>query len=74
MGVPAISYYNLQFPASIVPRAIWLYARFNLNPRDVEELLAERGVSISYKIIQRRFFALRKNPPLAETVEKIPWR
>ena len=35
------------FPSDIIQRAIWLYLRFTLSYRDVEELLAERGVKVS---------------------------
>ena len=48
-----ISYRNLHFPASIIQRAIWLYVRFNLSLRDVEELMAERGIEVSYETIRR---------------------
>jgi transposase-like protein len=47
----AISYRNLHFPPSTIQRAVWLYARFNLSLRDVEELMAERGVEVSYEAI-----------------------
>jgi len=47
-----ISYRNLHFPPSIVQQTVWLYARFNLSLRDVEELLAERGVEVSYDTIR----------------------
>ncbi len=49
----AISYRNLHFPPSIIQRAVWLYARFNLSLRDVEELMAKRGVEVSYETIRR---------------------
>jgi transposase-like protein len=49
----AISYRNRHFPPSIIQRAVWLYTRFNLSLRDVEELLAERGVQVSYETIRR---------------------
>ena len=48
-----ISYRNLHFPSSIIQRAVWLYARFNLSLRDVEELMAERGVDVSYETVRR---------------------
>ena len=48
-----ISYRNLHFPPSIVQRAVWMYVRFNLSLRDVEELLAERGIEVSYETIRR---------------------
>ena len=37
----------------IIQYAIWLYLRFTLSYRDVEELLAERGLDISYKTVRR---------------------
>ncbi len=49
----AISYRNLHFPPSILQRAVWLHARFNVNLRDVEELYPERGVEVSYETIRR---------------------
>ncbi len=45
----AISYRKFHVRSSIIQRAIWLYARFNLSLRDVEELMAERGVEVSYE-------------------------
>ncbi len=47
------SYRGHRFPASIIQHAIWLYLRFSLSYRDVEELLAERGLDISYETIRR---------------------
>ena len=48
-----VSYRNRHFPASIIQRAVWLYVRFNLSLRDVEELMAERGIEISDENIRR---------------------
>jgi putative transposase len=42
-------YSGCRFPPDIIQRAIWLYLRFTLSYRDVEELLAERGVKVSYE-------------------------
>ena len=42
-----ISYARHQFPADIIRHATWLYLRFMLSYRDVEELLAERGIETS---------------------------
>jgi len=44
-----ISYSQHRFPPHINQHAIWLYARFTLSYRDIEDLLAERGLDISYK-------------------------
>jgi transposase-like protein len=40
-------------PAEIIQHAIWLYLRFTLSYRDVEELLAERGLDVSYETVPR---------------------
>ena len=41
-----------RFPAEIIQYAVWLYHRFNLSHRDVEDLMAERGVTVSYEAIR----------------------
>jgi putative transposase len=48
-----ISYSGYRFPPEIVQHAIWLYLRFTLSFRDVEDLLAERGIMVSYETIRR---------------------
>ena len=40
------------FPPEIISYAVWLYYRFNLSHRDVEDLLAERGITVSYESIR----------------------
>ena len=47
-----ISYKRHRFPAEIIQHAVWLYCRFTLGFRDVEDLLAERGLDISYESIR----------------------
>jgi transposase-like protein len=44
---------RVPFPPEIIQRAIWLYFRFTLSLRDVKDLLAERGVTVSYETIRR---------------------
>jgi transposase-like protein len=39
-----VSYHHHRFPPEIIQHAVWRYLRFTLSYRDVEELLAERGV------------------------------
>jgi transposase-like protein len=46
-------YARHQFPPVVIQHAVWLYLRFTLSYRDVEELLAERGLDISYETIRR---------------------
>ena len=48
-----ISYGGYRFPPEIIQQAIWLYLRFTLSLRDVEDLLAERGITVSYESIRR---------------------
>ena len=48
-----ISYAGYRFPPEIIDQAIWLYLRFTLSLRDVEDLLAERGVAVSYETVRR---------------------
>ncbi len=47
------SYKGFRFPQEIISYAMWLYYRFSLSFRDVEELLAERGVIVSYETIRQ---------------------
>ena len=48
-----ISYSGYRFPSEIIRQAIWLYLRFTLSFRDVEDVLAERGIAVSYETIRR---------------------
>ncbi len=48
-----ISYARHRFPPPIIQHAIWLYFKFSLSYRDVEDLLAERGIDVSYETIRR---------------------
>jgi hypothetical protein len=48
-----ISYNGYRFPPEIIQQAIWLYLRFTLSFRDVEDLLAKRGITVSYKTVRR---------------------
>ena len=47
-----ISYSGYRFPPEIIQQAIWLYLRFTLSLRDVEDLLAEPGVAVSYETVR----------------------
>jgi transposase-like protein len=50
-----LSFKRHRFPPDIIRHAIWLNGRFTLSFRDVEELLAERGVDVSYETARRWF-------------------
>ena len=47
------SYQGYRFPTEIISRAVWLYYRFGLSFRDVEDLLAERGITVTYEAIRQ---------------------
>ena len=48
-----IGYDGYRFPPEIIHQAIWLYLRFTLSFRDVEDLAAERGIAVSYETVRR---------------------
>jgi hypothetical protein len=50
-GMQPISYARHQFPPAVIRHAVWLYLRFTLSYREVEELLAERGLDVSYETV-----------------------
>jgi putative transposase len=50
---PSPAYKGYRFPAEIISQAVWLYYRFPLSYRDVEELLAERGIVLTYETIRQ---------------------
>jgi len=62
------SYKGHRFPPEIISRAVWLYHRFTLSFRDVEDLLAERGISVSYEAI--RFWCLKFGPQYARSIQR----
>ena len=52
MSDAAVRYPRYRFPPAIISHAVWLYYRFSLSFRDVEDLLAERGITVSYETIR----------------------
>ena len=61
-----ISYARHRFPPTIIQRAVWVYFRFPLSFRDVDEMLAERGINVSYETIRR--WILKFDPAIAANV------
>ena len=53
MQTEKISYKRHRFPPQIIAHVVWLYARFNLSLREVEELMLERGVDVLYETVRR---------------------
>src|SRR6267378_1291040 len=63
-----ISYRRHRFPPVVIQHAVWLYLRFTLSYRDVEELLAERGLDISYESV--RSWVLKFGPAIARGLRR----
>jgi putative transposase len=53
MSLPTISYKRHRFPPAIIAHGVWLYFRFTLSLRLVEEMLLERGIVVSYETLRR---------------------
>ena len=58
-----ISFKRHRFPSDVIRHAVWLYFRFSLSFRDVEELLAQRGIDASYETI--RCWTIKFGPQIA---------
>src|SRR5438034_4106747 len=63
-----LSYRRHRFPPEIIQHAVWLYLRFTLSYRDVEELLADRGLDISYETVRR--WVLKFGPLIAQRLRR----
>ena len=61
-------YKRHRFPPEIIQYAVWLYHRFNLSHRDIEDLLAERGIVVSYESI--RLWCNKFGPPYARRLKR----
>ena len=66
--MPPISYARHQFPPAVIQHAVWLYVRFTLSFRDVEDPLAERGLDLSYETVRR--WVLKFGPAVAERLRR----
>ena len=64
----SISFKRHRFPADVIRHAVWLYFRFSLSFRDVEELLAQRGIEVSYETI--RCWTIKFGPLIARRLKK----
>ena len=66
-----ISFKRHRFPADVIRQAVWLYFRFSLSFRDVEELMAQRGIDVSYETI--RCWTIKFGPLIARRLKKRRW-
>jgi putative transposase len=62
------TYKRHRFPPEIISYAVWLYYRFNLSHRDIEDLLAQRGISVSDESV--RCWCLKFGPKYAKRLRK----
>ena len=67
--MPPISYARHHFPPVIIQHAVWLYVRFTLSFRDVEDLLAERGLELPYETVRR--WVLKFGPAFARRLRQL---
>jgi len=65
--VKAVSYKRHRFPPNVIQHAVWLYFRFTLSYRDVEEMLAYRGIEVSYETV--RCWCLKFGPQIAKNLK-----
>ena len=63
-----LSFKRHRFPAEVIRHAVWLYFRFSLSFRDVEELMAQRGIDVSYETI--RCWTIKFGPLIARRLKK----
>ncbi len=63
-----VSYHGFRYPPEVISHAVWLYHRFCLSLRDVEELLAERRIEVAYESI--RYWCHRFGPEYARKLKK----
>ena len=66
--VRPLSFKRHRFPADIIRHAVWLYFRFTLSFRDVEEMLAQRGIDVSYETI--RCWTIKFGPQIARNLKR----
>ncbi len=61
-------YRRHRFPGEIISHCIWLYYRFSLSYRDIEEMMAQRGVRVSYETIRQ--WCLKFGQTIAEELRR----
>lgn len=65
----ALSFKRHRFPPDVIHYAVWLYFRFTLSLRDVEDLLAQRGIEVSYETI--RCWTIKFGPQIARNLKRL---
>ena len=68
MNSKSPSYRGYRFPPEIISHAVWLYHRFCVSFRDVEDLLAQRGITVSYEAV--RLWCIKFGPEYARRLKR----
>ena len=69
MKISKSLYKHHRFPPEIIQHAVWPYYRFNLSGRDIEDLLAKRGIAVSYESI--RLWCIKFGPRYARRLKRL---
>jgi transposase-like protein len=67
MKTTSNKYHGHRFPTEVISHGVWLYYRFSLGLRDVEELLAKRGITITHETIRQ--WCRKFGPEYAQTLK-----
>lgn len=68
MSTTHISYKRHRFPPEVIAHSVWLYGRFNLSLREIEEMLLERGIDVSYETVRR--WMVKFGPDIARNLRR----
>ena len=68
MKSSSICYKRRRFPPQVIAHAVWLYFRFNLSLREVEEMLLQRGIDVSYETVRR--WVIKFGPAVARSLRQ----
>ena len=68
MSRSSFLYRRHRFPGEIISHCIWVYYRFSLSYRDIEEMMAQRGVKVSYETIRQ--WCLKFGQTIAEELRR----
>ena len=65
MGIETPSYRGFRYPAEIISHCVWLYHRFPLSLREVQEMMAQRGVVVSHETVRQWCSKFGRPTPMA---------
>jgi putative transposase len=68
VSAPSSLFHRHRFPPAIISHAVYLYYRFAVSYREVEEMLARRGIVVSYETIRR--WCLKFGPAIAAEIQR----